>query len=177
MAKSQLGFIESLKAQRLNIEQICEQSGVAGLSITLIHQGETVFQDSLGYRDVDKQEPVTSDTIFHIASLTKSFTGACIDRLRAQGKLAFDDPIQKHLPEAKSRDACVAEGATIADLLGHRTGLQRANKILLGASNELLINKDQTVCIFNRLQPQTSLRSSFRYNNICYALLGEIIER
>lgn len=177
MAKSQLGFIESLKAQRLNIEQICEQSGVAGLSITLIHQGETVFQDSLGYRDVDKQEPVTSDTIFHIASLTKSFTGACIDRLRAQGKLAFDDPIQKHLPEAKSRDACVAEEATIADLLSHRTGLQRANKILLGASNELLINKDQTVCIFNHLQPQTSLRSSFRYNNICYALLGEIIER
>lgn len=138
-------------------------SGVAGLSIAVIDQGETIFQDSFGYRDLAKKEPVTSDTIFHIASMTKSFTGACINRLRAQGRLTLDDLVQEHLPEAKSRDPAVATTATVADLLGHRTGPHKADNIWLGSEGELLINRDQTTAVFSHLQPRESLRSRFLY--------------
>lgn len=167
----------ALESKRANIQEICKISGVAGASLAVIDHGETVFQDNFGYRDLVEQQPVTSDTIFHIASLTKSFTGACIQKLRAQGRLELDDPIQKHLPEAKNADPTVAATATIADLLGHRTGLERADNIWLGSQGELLINRDQTAAVFNHLRPRASIRSHFYYNNICYAVLGEIIAK
>lgn len=120
---------------------------------------------------------MTSDTIFHLASLTKSFTGACINRLRAEGKLDLDDLVQKHLPAAKSRDPVIAASLTIADLLGHRTGLQKADNIWLGSDGELLLNLSQTTAAFSRLRSRASLRSRFLYNNICYAILGEVIAK
>ncbi|KAI1179039.1 beta-lactamase/transpeptidase-like protein [Nemania sp. FL0916] len=123
------------------------------------------------------REPVTSDIIFPIASLTKGFTGACIDKLRGQGKLSFDDLVQKHLPSAKSQDPVVAADATISDLLGHRTGLQKADDIWLGAHGKMLIGPSQLSTVFSSLQRRASLRSQFQYNNICFALLGEIIAK
>ncbi|KAL9093885.1 MAG: hypothetical protein Q9165_003808 [Trypethelium subeluteriae] len=170
-------LLDALKSQRAKIQEIKNISGVAGLSITAIDQGETIFQENLGYSNLAKKNPITSDTIFHIASLTKSFTGACIDRLRGQGCLFYDDPVQKHLPTAESRDPIVAATATIADLLGHRTGLQKADSIWLGSGGELLFSKDQTATVFSHLRPRASLRSHFQYNNICYAVLGEIITK
>ncbi|KAH6850484.1 beta-lactamase/transpeptidase-like protein [Chaetomium sp. MPI-CAGE-AT-0009] len=170
-------LMDALKSNRGKIEQICKISGVAGASVVVIHHGETIFQDNFGYRDVAKKEPTTSDTIFHIASLTKSFTGACIDRLRAQGKLSLDDLVQKHLEDAQNRDPVVATTATIADLLGHCTGLQKADAVWLGADGELLLDPGQTLAAFNALRPQASLRSQFCYNNITYGVLGDIIAK
>jgi CubicO group peptidase (beta-lactamase class C family) len=92
-------------------------------------------------------------------------------------KLFIDDLITKHLPSAKSLETVVASTATIADLLGHRTGLQKVDNIWLGSDGELLFTKNQTSGIFSHLQPQASLRSRFFYNNIGYAVLGEIISK
>ncbi|KAK7419778.1 hypothetical protein QQX98_003150 [Neonectria punicea] len=167
-------LVDTLKAQRDKIQEICNISGVVGVSIAVIDSGENIFQHNVGYRNLAKKEPVTSDTVFHIASMTKSFTGVCIHRLRAEGKLKLDDLVQKHLPKVKNRDP-VTTTVTIADLLGHRTGLQRADNIWLGSEGEVLINKDQTTAVFRHLRPQASLRSRFLYNNVCYATLGEII--
>ena len=167
--------MNALNFEKRDIEEICRLSGVAGVSLAVIDRGEIIFQENLGYRDLARKERVTSDTIFHIASLTKSLTGACIHRLIAQGKLSLDDPIRKHLPRAESRDPVFAADATIADLLGHRTGLQKADDIWEGSQGELLIGKDETTTAFNQLQPQASMRSQFSYNNICYAMLGEIV--
>ncbi|KAH8817178.1 beta-lactamase/transpeptidase-like protein [Xylogone sp. PMI_703] len=165
----QANLVGALKATRADIQKICTISGVAGLSISVIDHGETIYQDNMGYRDLVKKEPVTSDTIFHNASLTKSFTGTCISQLRAQGKLKPDDLIKELLPDIKSRDPAVATSATVADLLGHRTGRQKADITWLGSDGELLLNRDQTLT--------ASLRSQFVYNNICYALLGDIITK
>lgn len=109
--------------------------------------------------------------------MTKSFTGVCINRSRAQGKLALDNLIHEHLPEATSQDPAVPMSGTIANLLGHRTGLQKADNIWLGSGGELLIDKDQTASAFDQLRPQASLRSRFCYNNIAYALLAEVISK
>ncbi|CAI7622502.1 unnamed protein product [Penicillium glandicola] len=170
-------LLDVLKSKTAEINEICTVSGVAGASIAVIDHGETIFLHNFGHRDIADQQPMTSDTIVHIASLTKSFTGVCIHRLGAEGRLELDDLIQKHLPDAKSRDHVVASTATIADLLGHRTGLQGADNIWLGSDGELLIDREETVPVFNHLRPLTSIRSEFLYNNLGYALLGEIITK
>lgn len=152
-------------------------SGVVGLSLAVVDHGETIFQENMGYRDLANEKPVTSDTIFPIASLTKSFTTACINRLRAQDKLAFDDLISTLLPEAKSQDSVVAATITVADILGHRTGLQKADSLWLGANGEVMFDKDQTASILSQLRPQTSIRSRFLYSNIAFAVLGQLITK
>ncbi|KAH6703994.1 beta-lactamase/transpeptidase-like protein, partial [Leptodontidium sp. MPI-SDFR-AT-0119] len=152
-------------------------SGVAGVSMLVINHGETIFQENLGYSNVAEESPVTSDTIFHIASMTKSFTATCINQLRVEGKLRLEDTIQEIIPEARSRDPIVAQFATVADLLGHRTGLQKADQYWLGSAGELMFDREQTTAIFNQLRSVRSFRSTFKYNNIGYAMLGEIILR
>ncbi|KAF2965617.1 hypothetical protein GQX73_g7972 [Xylaria multiplex] len=135
--QSLLGPKEALSSKRARIREICRISGVVGRSIAVVDHGEIVSQDTIGYRNLAEREPVTSDTIFHITSLTKSFTGACVDILRGQGKLSFDDPVQKHLRRVKTRDPATTANATIANLLGHRTGLQNPIGIWLGAHGKI----------------------------------------
>ncbi|KAH7127289.1 beta-lactamase/transpeptidase-like protein [Dactylonectria macrodidyma] len=153
-------LVNALKSKRAAIEEICKVSGVAGVSIAVIDQGKTILQDNFGYCDLENREPVTSDTIFPIASMTKSFTGVCINRLRHEGKLSLDDLIVKHIPEAKSQDHVVATITTIADLLRHRTGLQGANNIWLGAQGELLFNRD------NILEPLNMTRTIMKNDEV-----------
>lgn len=170
-------LVMALQSSRGDIEKICQVSGVAGVSMLVINHGETIFQENLGYSNVAEESPVTSDTIFHIASMTKSFTATCINQLRVEGKLRLEDTIQEIIPEARSRDPIVAQFATVADLLGHRTGLQKADQYWLGSAGELMFDREQTTAIFNQLRSVRSFRSTFKYNNIGYAMLGEIILR
>lgn len=139
--------------------------------------GETIYHDNFRYRNLATGEAVDSDTIFHIASLTKSFTGASIHRLQADGRLSVEDLITKHLPSVGSRQPTVASMATIADLPGHRTGLQKADNPWLGSDGELLLDKDQTLAFFSQLKPQATFRSGFFYNNIACVVLGEIVSK
>lgn len=168
-------LLEAFKSSRREIEKICQISGVACVSVLVIDRGENFHSDNIGYSNLAEKTPVTSDTIFHIASMTKSFTAACIYRLRVEGKLKLNDTIQSILAEATSRDPVVAQSGTVADLLGHRTGLQQADSMWLGAENEIMFDLEQTTAVFNQLRSVESLRSKFMYNNICFAMLGEII--
>src|SRR5688500_16476939 len=111
-------------SERQNIDQICIASGVAGASIVVLDHGKRVFEHNPGYRTLDTWDPVTADTVFPIGSLTKAFTGACISRLATQNKLNIDDCISEFDEDkAENRHPDVASLGTIADLLGHRTGL------------------------------------------------------
>ncbi|KAG4434299.1 hypothetical protein IFR05_010212 [Cadophora sp. M221] len=109
--------------------------------------------------------------------MTKSFTATCINQLKVEGKLRLEDTIQQIIPEARSRDPIVAQLATVAYLLGHRTGLQKADQYWLGSGGELMFDREQITAVFNQLRPVRSFRSTFKYNNIGYAMLGEIILR
>lgn len=70
-----------------------EQVQVPGGAIGICKDGELVYFGSFGFSDVEKQQPVTPDTIFGIASVTKSFTCMAIMQLQEAGKLSVDDPV------------------------------------------------------------------------------------
>lgn len=71
-------LINRLSLLRPIIREICEIGGIPGASIGVAHQGETVFSDNFGYRDVECSIPPDSDTIYGIASMTKSITASAI---------------------------------------------------------------------------------------------------
>src|ERR1700736_1369698 len=75
---------------------------VPGAAWGIIVDGELAHTGVTGYRDVPSQAPVTAETVFRIASMTKSFTAIAILKLRDEGKLSLDDPAEKYVPEMKA---------------------------------------------------------------------------
>src|SRR6185436_18270197 len=72
---------------------------IPGLSIIVIQNGEVLSARGFGYADVEHRIPATPDTLYHIASVTKTFTAILVLQLVEQGKLDLDAPVSRYVPE------------------------------------------------------------------------------
>ena len=86
------------EAARFHKERV-GQAGIVGGSVFLVRDGAVVAHQQVGFQDLDAKGPVDANTIFHWASITKTFTGIAIMQLRDRGRLSLDDPIVKYVPE------------------------------------------------------------------------------
>lgn len=98
---------------------------VPGMAVGLVVDGDLVWSKGYGVKDVTTKEPVDADTLFRLASVTKSFTATAVLQLRDAGKLSLDDPAEKYLPELAgivypTRDS---PRVTVRNLLSHTAGL------------------------------------------------------
>jgi CubicO group peptidase (beta-lactamase class C family) len=143
---------------------------VPGLAIVVVKNDSVVFIKAYGVRELGKPDPVTVHTRFGNMSTTKAFTALLIAMLADSARLSFDDPVQKHLPALQFADPYVSHEITVRDLLTHRVGfgdpeyLWRSSGLDFGA-------------IVPRLRfvpPTTSFRSRFQYNNVTYAIAGDV---
>ena len=112
---------------------------IAGAAALVLHRGKPVYREALGMADVEANRPMTNDTLFRIASMTKPITSVAVMMLVEDGKLRLTDPVSKYLPEFKEPKVAVhakdAKGdsgwsvvaakreITIHDLLTHTSGL------------------------------------------------------
>jgi CubicO group peptidase (beta-lactamase class C family) len=80
---------------------------IPGLAIAVVKDDQVVLARGYGVCEIGTQRAVTKDTVFAIASCTKSFTSACIGMLVDEGKLNWDDPVRKHLPGFELSDPYV----------------------------------------------------------------------
>ena len=147
---------------------------LAGLAIGIQYKNE-IYEQGYGSADVENRKPVTAETVFPIASLTKSFTAAAILRLREEGKLRLDDPISRFLPGTPE----MAKDVQIRYLLNHTSGLPDWS---IDAAQEALPERfttDQAVAYYfstvQSLEFEPGEASS--YNNAGYFLLGAVIEK
>src|SRR5688572_20019255 len=74
---------------------------IPGLAFGVVLDGQLVLSGAYGISQIDSKVPATTQTLFRIASMSKSFAATAILHLRDQGKLHLDDPVEKHLPELK----------------------------------------------------------------------------
>jgi len=88
-----------------------------GIAVGVIDEGKVVYARGYGETVAGSGEPVTNKTLFKIASNSKAMTGAVLARLRQQGKLQWDDPVVKHLPQFAMHDPWVTAHMTVSDLL------------------------------------------------------------
>lgn len=145
---------------------------VPGFAIAVVKDGTVAFAKGYGVRERGKPEPVDEHTLFAIGSTTKAMTAALVGMLVDEQKLAWDDPVQKHLPWFQLKDPIVTRELTVRDLLTHRGGLGNADFLWYGQRN----STRQILERVRLLEPAYSLRSRFIYQNIMYAAAGEVIE-
>lgn len=155
---------------------ICQISGVPGLSYGVSHHGETIHRANFGFRDVDANLAPTSDTIYGIGSMSKAFTAAAIGILVEDGRLSWNTLVRDVLPAFNSSVSQMNEQLTVLDLLSHRSGLAGPNDIWTGSNSVPLLDKSQTVPTFNSFGAVNPFRGQFHYNNWGYAMAGEVIE-
>ena len=100
------------------------RSGIVGSSFYVVRDGRTAVADHLGEQDAAQHVPVTAETIYHWASITKTMTGIAIMQLRDRGLLTLDDPIVQHVPELATVHNSFGETSaiTLRHLMSHSAG-------------------------------------------------------
>ncbi|GJG89185.1 hypothetical protein tb265_43660 [Gemmatimonadetes bacterium T265] len=144
---------------------------VPGLAVAVVAGDSVVLAKGYGVRELGRPAPVDAHTRFAIGSTTKAMTVAALGMLVDEGKLRWDDPVTKYLPAFRLADAYVTRNVTVRDLLTHRTGLGNAD--LLWAVDDY--PADEIVRRVGTLRLAYPFRSGFEYQNIMYAVAGDVV--
>ncbi len=146
---------------------------VPGVAIAIVRDGQVILSKGYGLRDVANRLPVTSKTIFPIASITKSFTVATLATLAGEGKIDWDKPVRDFLPEFRLADDVLTARVTVRDLVTHRTGLPRHDATWYHVE----MPRADIVALLRHLEPSRDLRQSFQYNNLMFLTAGYLAGR
>lgn len=156
-------------------DAVRKASGAPGMAITIVENGKVTFVRGFGVRQLGNPAPVGLDTIFMTGSTGKAFTSAALATLVDAGKIGWDDKVIDHIPWFQMYDPWVTREITVRDLLVHRSGLG------LGAGDLLTVPRGsltrmETIRRLRFIPPATSFRSGYAYDNILYAVAGQLIE-
>jgi CubicO group peptidase (beta-lactamase class C family) len=147
-----------------------------GAAIAVIKDGAIVHKRGYGSANLEYNVPITPQTVFHVASVSKQFTAFAIALLANQGKLSLDDDIRKHLPEVPDFGKKIA----IRHLIHHTSGL-RDQWTLLGMAGWRLDDVITKEHIMKMVRHQRELNfdpgAENLYSNTGYTLLAVIVER
>ena len=153
---------------------ITEQS--PGIALVLVKDGHVVSQRCLGMANLEYRQPITPNTIFDLASLSKQFTGMAISMLVEQGKISLDEDIRTYIPEMPDFGHTI----TINHLLHHTSGLRDWTNTfsLAGKKLEDIITYRQILDMtFNQKDLNYIPGAKYSYTNTGYNLLVELICR
>lgn len=176
---------EDLKDKlRPQIKKMMKKNKITGLSLALVDGDETVWVEGFGYADLAKRISVDEETVFPIASITKTFTGIAIMQLVEQGLVDLDSPLTGYIPEfsIKSRFEN-ARAITIRDLLTHHAGLPcdllyPALEPVSSAALDRYSTFEERMLDFlageHLIAPPGTMHS---YSNLGYDLLAVVVER
>ena len=165
--------MEQLKGFREKAEENLVKLGQAGMAVSVVKDGETVFSGGFGYRDIVNNLRPDSRTLFPIGSATKSFTATALVILKERGKLDLDRPVRDYMPELQFSDLAANREATTRDILSHRTGLPRHD--MLWACRPY-ISRSEMPSLIRHLKPSKPFRTSYQYNNLLYICAGRLVE-
>jgi CubicO group peptidase (beta-lactamase class C family) len=153
------------------------RSRVPGIAYAVIVDGQIAHTGALGVTDVVAKTAVTPDTVFRIASMTKSFTALAIMKLRDEGKLSLDDPAERYIPELAglAYPSADAPRITIRHLLSHAAGFPEDNP---WGDRQLAATDDEMAQMMRRGIPfSTAPGTAYEYSNFGFAILGRIVAR
>lgn len=165
----------NMRADRLSrIDRVVadglRRGNMPGCVVLIGHEGHIVFENAYGHRQTEPQQvPMTLDTVFDLASLTKPIaTATSVMMLIQEGKVAIDDPVSKYLPEFSSHGK---DQITVKQLLSHQGGLIPDN-----ALSDYKSGREQSYEKINELSLRAKPGEEFIYSDVGFIVLGELVE-
>lgn len=164
---------KTLKEFDQYVDRVKKEWNVPGLAITVVKDGKVIFKKGYGVRELGKPETVDTQTLFACASTTKAMTVAVLGMLVDQGKVDWDDPVTKYIPELRLYDPFVTLELRVRDLLTHNTGVGSTDYFWFIMN----ISPDEMIHRLSYVKPSYSFRRGFEYQNTMYNIAGRVIER
>jgi CubicO group peptidase (beta-lactamase class C family) len=170
---------QKLAAAFPEIEKLFKASAerMPGAVMGIIVDGELVWVKAAGIREAENKAPVTTDTVFRIASMTKSFTAMAILKLRDEGKLSLDDPVSRYVPALADLSYPTGDSPvlTIRHLLTHSEGFPEDNPW----GDRQLAQTDETIRAWMKagIPFSTAPGTAFEYSNYGFAILGQVVAK
>lgn len=173
--------VQKLKAALPEIEKVFEryhrERGLPGSAWGVVIDGELVYTKQFGVRERQGNDPVTADTAFRIASMTKSFTAAALLKLRDEGRLSLEDPVEKWIPEFKGYKYPTADTSPIRvkQLVNHGAGFPEDNPW----GDRQLAEPDAVLArwVKEGIPFSTTPDTEYEYSNYGFALAGRVIQK
>jgi CubicO group peptidase (beta-lactamase class C family) len=156
-------------------------AGIVGASLVVVRDGKVEAEEYVGDQEDAARRPVDRDTIYHWASITKTFTGIAVMQLRDRGLLALDDPVVKSVPEVRQIHNPFGDASqiTIRRLMSHSAGLRSSTWPWGGDKPWHPFEPagwSQLVAMFPYTEVLFEPGTQYRYSNPGIVLLGRIIE-
>ncbi len=157
------------------VASVMKQFDVPGMGIAIVKDGQVVLAKGYGVKRLGSSDKVDADTRFGIASNTKAFTALALGMLVEEGKLEWDAPVVNYLPQFMMWDSWVTRQITVRDILVHNSGLG------LGAGDLLwwpptTYTPQEIMQRLRYIEPATSFRSAYAYDNVLYLVAGQLIQ-
>jgi CubicO group peptidase (beta-lactamase class C family) len=159
------------------VREFLEREHVPGAAWGIVVDGKVAHIGTAGFRDLAKQQPVEGDTVFRIASMTKSFTAMAILQLRDAGKLSLDDPAEKYVPELRSLRYSTTDSPrlTLRHLLTHSGGFPEDNP---WGDQQLARSEEEFTAMLREGIPFSNPPGiAYEYSNYGFAILGRVVTR
>ena len=175
------GRIKKIMAAVPAVEKIyrdyAQKNHFPGVAFGIVADGRLVYWGGIGYTDLSKQTPVTANSLFRIASMTKSFTAMAILKLRDEGMLSLEDPVYRYIPEMEKMPSLTADAPpiTIRNLMSHSAGFPEDNP---WGDRQLAAPDDElTQLIKKGISLSNVPGAEYEYSNLGFAMLGKIITK
>ncbi len=146
---------------------------VPGVAVAVIVEDEVILAKGYGYRNIEKEKPMTADTLLAIGSSSKAFTTFAMGSLADQGKLDWEEPVRTYIPWFRLYDPFASEHLTPRDLVTHRAGRPRHDLVWYNNSES---SRKELVQKLDYLKPTADLRTRFQYNNLMFLTAGYLVE-
>jgi CubicO group peptidase (beta-lactamase class C family) len=167
-------LVARLAAIEKAIDARRRQLGIPGVSLVIVKDDKVIYLKGLGLKNIERNLPVTPDTLFAIGSAGKAFTAMSVVMTADEAKLSLDDSPKKFLPYFKLRDPEADSKITIRDLLCHRSGLNSTSDMV---SRSSALSREELIQVAAMAKPTAKLREKFQYQNVMYAAAGEIVAK
>ncbi|MEH6421185.1 serine hydrolase domain-containing protein [Pseudomonas sp. CGJS7] len=159
------------------VDQVQARYRLPGFAVGVVENGEVAYLRTHGELIAGSGDKVGADSLFKIASNTKSMTTAALARLVDAGKLRWDDPVVRYLPQFRMHDDWVTRQMQVRDLLIHNSGLRAGAGDLMLWPEPNSFTRDDILHGLRYLKPVHSFRSSYDYDNLLYIVAGEVAAR
>lgn len=146
-------------------------NAVSGLAAAIIKDDQVLLERGIGFANSSTREPITGDTVFRLASLSKAFATALTGILVERGLLHWDSKVANALPTFTLNDGAGAQRLTVADILSHRVGLPHNtydNLLERDEPYELLVDQ------LKEVPPTCPVGDCYGYQNIAFSLIGDV---
>ena len=156
------------------LDQTAASDQFIGLAVAVVEKGETVLMRTYGVTEKDGRQPVTSQTVFPVASLSKGFAGALAAKLSQEGFFSLEDPVTEYAPHFRLKSQTHTRNVKLETVLSHQVGLPPyAYDNLLEAGQPI----DEIVRRLREVDLVCGAGNCYSYQNVAFNLITPAIEK